>query len=96
MARRMIEEITSEAEPGRVYKGKVKDIKPFGAFVEILPGKDGLVHISEIADQRVERVEDVLHVGDEVSVLCLGVDPKGKVKLSIKALGGIQAPATAE
>lgn len=84
--RRMIEEITSEAEPGRIYKGKVKTIQPFGAFVEILPGRDGLVHISELADHRVERVEDVLHIGDEISVMCLGVDPKGKIKLSIKAL----------
>lgn len=90
--RRMIEEITSEAEPGRIYKGKVKTIQPFGAFVEILPGRDGLVHISELADHRVERVEDVLHVGDEISVMCLGVDPKGKIKLSIKALAAPAAP----
>ncbi len=82
----MIEELTAEPEPGRKYKGKVKTIQPFGAFVEILPGRDGLVHISELADHRVEKVEDVVHVGDEVEVLCLGVDPKGKVKLSIKAL----------
>jgi polyribonucleotide nucleotidyltransferase len=84
--RRMIEELTSEAEPGRVYKGKVKTIQPFGAFVEILPGRDGLVHISELADHRVEKVEDILQIGDEISVMCLGVDPKGKIKLSIKAL----------
>ncbi|MCK9183299.1 MAG: polyribonucleotide nucleotidyltransferase, partial [Fibrobacteraceae bacterium] len=86
VCRRMIEELTAEPEPGRIYKGKVKTIQPFGAFVEILPGRDGLVHISELADYRVERVEDIVHVGDEVTVLCLGVDPKGKVKLSIKAL----------
>ena len=86
VCRRMIEELTAEPEPGRKYKGKVKTIQPFGAFVEILPGRDGLVHISELADHRVEKVEDVVHVGDEVEVLCLGVDPKGKVKLSIKAL----------
>lgn len=86
VCRRMIEELTAEPEPGRIYKGKVKTIQPFGAFVEILPGRDGLVHISELADYRVEKVEDVVNVGDEVTVLCMGVDPKGKVKLSIKAL----------
>lgn len=86
VCRRMIEELTAEPEPGRIYKGKVKTIQPFGAFVEILPGRDGLVHISELADHRVEKVEDVVQVGSEVTVLCLGVDPKGKVKLSIKAL----------
>jgi polyribonucleotide nucleotidyltransferase len=86
VCRRMIEELTAEPEPGRKYKGKVKTIQPFGAFVEILPGRDGLVHISELADHRVDKVEDVVHVGDEVEVLCLGVDPKGKVKLSMKAL----------
>jgi polyribonucleotide nucleotidyltransferase len=86
IARKMIEEIVSEAEVGRIYKGKVKSIVAFGAFVEILPGKDGLVHVSELADHRVDRVEDVLQLGDEISVKCIGVDPKGKVKLSIKAL----------
>ncbi|MFA6341750.1 MAG: polyribonucleotide nucleotidyltransferase [Fibrobacteraceae bacterium] len=86
VCRRMIEELTAEPEPGRIYKGKVKTIQPFGAFVEILPGRDGLVHISELADHRVDRVEDVVQVGSEVTVMCLGVDPKGKIKLSIKAL----------
>lgn len=86
MARKMIEEIVAEAEVGRVYKGKVKSIVAFGAFVEILPGKDGLVHVSELADHRIEKVEEVLHLGDEVMVKCIGVDPKGKIKLSIKAL----------
>lgn len=92
VCRRMIEELTAEPEPGRIYKGKVKTIQPFGAFVEILPGRDGLVHISELADHRVERVEDIVQVGSEVSVMCLGVDPKGKVKLSMKAL--LEKPAT--
>ncbi len=96
VCRRMIEEHTAEPEPGRKYKGKVKTIQPFGAFVEILPGRDGLVHISELADHRVEKVEDVVHVGDEVEVLCLGVDPKGKVKLSMKALLPPKAEAAAE
>ena len=91
VCRRMIEELTAEPEPGRIYKGKVKTIQPFGAFVEILPGRDGLVHISELADHRVERVEDIVQVGSEVSVMCLGVDPKGKVKLSMKAL--LEKPA---
>jgi polyribonucleotide nucleotidyltransferase len=86
MAKQMIEDITSEPEPNKIYKGKVKSIQPFGAFVEILPGRDGLIHISEITDRRLEKVEEVLHIGDEVEVLCLGVDPKGKVKLSMKAL----------
>ena len=86
VCRRMIEELTTEPEAGRVYKGKVKTIQPFGAFVEILPGRDGLVHISELTDHRVEKVEDVVQVGSEVEVLCLGIDPKGKVKLSMKAL----------
>jgi len=86
MAKQMVEDITSEPEPNKIYKGKVKSIQPFGAFVEILPGRDGLIHISEISEQRLEKVEDALHIGDEVTVLCLGVDPKGKVKLSMKAL----------
>ncbi|MDR1760045.1 MAG: polyribonucleotide nucleotidyltransferase [Fibrobacter sp.] len=86
ICRRMIEELTAEPEPGRIYKGKVKTIQPFGAFVEILPGRDGLIHISELANHRVEKVEDVVQVGSEVTVLCLGVDPKGKIKLSMKAL----------
>lgn len=92
ICRRMIEELTAEPEPGRIYKGKVKTIQPFGAFVEILPGRDGLVHISELADHRVERVEDIVQIGSEVSVMCLGVDPKGKVKLSMKAL--LEKPAS--
>jgi len=86
LARRMVEEIVAEAEVGRIYKGKVKSIVAFGAFVEILPGKDGLVHVSELADHRVERVEEIVQLGDEIMVKCIGVDPKGKVKLSIKAL----------
>jgi polyribonucleotide nucleotidyltransferase len=97
MAKQMVEDITSEPEPNKIYKGKVKSIQPFGAFVEILPGRDGLIHISEISDQRLEKVEDAgLHIGDEVTVLCLGVDPKGKVKLSIKALKQRQLAESAE
>lgn len=86
VAHRMLEEIVADIEPGRVYNGKVKSIVTFGAFVEVLPGKEGLVHISEIARERIDKVEDVLSLGDEVKVQCIGVDPRGKVKLSMKAL----------
>ena len=80
-----IEAITAEVEVGRIYHGKVVGLKEFGAFVEILPDKDGLLHISEIADYRVKQVEDVLKMGDEVDVKVIGVDDKGRVKLSRKA-----------
>jgi polyribonucleotide nucleotidyltransferase len=86
LALKMINELFVEAEVGKVYRGKVKGITTFGAFVEILPGKEGLVHISELAPQRVEKVEDILSMGDEVEVKCIGVDPTGKIKLSRKAL----------
>jgi polyribonucleotide nucleotidyltransferase len=80
-----IKAITAEVEVGKLYHGKVVGIKEFGAFVEILPDKDGLLHISEIADRRINKVEDVLKMGDEVWVKVLGVDDRGKVKLSRKA-----------
>jgi polyribonucleotide nucleotidyltransferase len=80
-----IKAITAEVEVGKIYRGKVVGIKEFGAFVEILPDKDGLLHISEIADRRINRVEDVLKLGDEVDVKVLGVDDRGKVKLSRRA-----------
>jgi len=82
----MIEEITAEAEIGAVYKGTVARIVDFGAFVNILPGKDGLVHISQIANERVENVSDHLSEGDEVRVKVLDVDQRGRIKLSIKEL----------
>lgn len=82
----MIENLTQEPEVGKVYKGKVKKITNFGAFVEILPGKEGLLHISQIAHQRINKVEDVLKVGDEVEVKLLDIDPQGKLDLSRKAL----------
>ena len=88
--------IANGPEVGAIYRGVVTRLMSFGAFVEILPGRDGLVHISELADRRVEKVEDVVHVGDEVEVLCLGVDPKGKVKLSMKALLPPKAAPAAE
>jgi polyribonucleotide nucleotidyltransferase len=84
----MVEEITAEAEVGAVYKGTVARIVDFGAFVNILPGKDGLVHISQIANERVENVSDHLNEGDEVRVKVLDVDQRGRIKLSIKELLG--------
>jgi len=78
--------LTAEAERGKIYNGVVTGVKDFGAFVEILPGIDGLVHISELEHGRVEKVEDVLNMGDEVQVKCLDIDDRGKVKLSRKAL----------
>ena len=80
-----IEAITAEAEVGQVYQGKVVKIADFGAFVNILPGKDGLVHISQIAKERVEKVTDYLSEGQEVEVLVLDVD-RGRIKLSMKEL----------
>ena len=77
--------MTKEITVGEIYQGTVVSIKEFGAFVEVLPGKDGLVHISELADFRVNRVEDVVKNGDSVWVKCIGVDDKGRVKLSRKA-----------
>ncbi len=87
-AERAIEQIhavTAEVEIGKVYRGKVVGIKEFGAFVEVLPDRDGLLHISEIADYRVNQVEDVLKMGDETWVKVLDIDEKGRVKLSRKA-----------
>jgi polyribonucleotide nucleotidyltransferase len=77
--------MSAEAEIGKIYKGRVVTIKEFGAFVEFLPGKDGLVHISELANFRVKRTEDIVKEGDEITVKCLGVDEKGRVRLSRKA-----------
>ncbi|NCC50726.1 MAG: polyribonucleotide nucleotidyltransferase [Spartobacteria bacterium] len=76
--------ITAEAEVDKIYRGKVTGIKDFGAFVEILPGKDGLVHISELADFRVKNVEDICKIGDPMWVKCIGIDDRGKIKLSRK------------
>jgi polyribonucleotide nucleotidyltransferase len=83
-AQRRIELITSEVEVGRVYEGKVVRLMDFGAFVQILPGKDGLVHISQISDERVERVSDKLKEGDLVRVKVLEVDRQGRVRLSMR------------
>jgi polyribonucleotide nucleotidyltransferase len=83
-AQAMVEELTQEAEIDRLYTGKVKRITDFGAFVEIFPGTDGLVHISHLAEGRVERVTDVVAEGDEVLVKCIDIDPSGKIRLSRK------------
>jgi polyribonucleotide nucleotidyltransferase len=86
-AQNIIKGIITEPEIGAVYEGKVVKLMPFGAFVEFLPGKDGLLHVSEISWERVENVEDVLKEGDVVEVKLIEVDPKtGKLKLSRKAL----------
>lgn len=83
-AKQIVEDITREAEVGLVYKGLVKRVVDFGAFVEIFPGTDGLVHISELAHERTNQVTDVLDEGDEVKVVCLKVDRDGKIRLSRK------------
>jgi len=85
-AKEMIRILVQEPEKGKTYQGKVKKIMNFGAFVEILPGKEGLLHISQIAHDRINKVEDVLSVGDEVEVKLLDVDPQGKMDLSRKVL----------
>ena len=85
-AKRIIEEITAEVEVGKIYEGKVARLMDFGAFVTILPGKDGLVHISQISDERVEKVSDKLSEGDVVKVKVLEIDRQGRVRLSMKAI----------
>jgi polyribonucleotide nucleotidyltransferase len=85
-AQRMIEQLTEEAELGSIYTGRVVRITDFGAFVEILPGTDGLVHISQLADYRVNTVKDVADVGDEIMVMVTNVGPEGKIRLSRRAV----------
>jgi polyribonucleotide nucleotidyltransferase len=97
----------SQIEMGKIYTGRVTGVKEFGAFVECMPGKEGLVHISELADFRVRRTEDVVKMGDSITVKCVGIDERsGKVRLSRKAAmaeleaqkqagGGEAAPAEA-
>ncbi len=85
-ARRRVEQVTAEVEVGVIYEGKVAKIMDFGAFVNILPGKDGLVHISQISDERVEHVSDKLSEGDVVKVKVLEVDRQGRIRLSMKAV----------
>jgi polyribonucleotide nucleotidyltransferase len=78
----MINQIIADVEVGKIYKGKVTRLMNFGAFVEVLPGKEGLVHISELADHHVKQVEDVVKVGDEIQVKCVEIDAQHRVNLS--------------
>jgi polyribonucleotide nucleotidyltransferase len=86
LARERIEAITETPQLGRIYTGKVVRIADFGAFVEILPGQDGMVHISQLDSERVEKVEDVVKMGDEITVMVTGIDPMGKIRLSRQAV----------
>jgi polyribonucleotide nucleotidyltransferase len=79
-----IKSLTEEPEVGRIYEGKVVSIKDFGAFVNIMPGIDGMVHISQLSNERVAKVEDVLHEGQMVKVKLIGIDERGRLSLSIK------------
>ncbi|MEE8152896.1 MAG: polyribonucleotide nucleotidyltransferase, partial [candidate division NC10 bacterium] len=96
----IINRIVEVPEVGKIYQGKVKRIVEFGAFVEILPGTDGLLHISQIAEHRIQRVQDVLSEGDEVSVKVIEIDPSGKIRVSrkevLRAQGGEPAVAQKE
>jgi polyribonucleotide nucleotidyltransferase len=89
-----IKALTAEVEVGTIYTGKVARLADFGAFVTILPGKDGLVHISQIADKRVEKVSDYLTEGQEVKVKVLEIDRQGRVRLSMKE--AVEAPAATD
>ncbi len=88
----IIDGLTRDPKVGDIYTGKVTSTTVFGAFVEILPGRDGLVHISELANYRVAQVEDVVKMGDEITVVVIGIDVQGKVKLSLRAVLDKQAP----
>ena len=103
-ATKMIKNIFAEIEVGALYEGKIVSTTKFGAFMAVLPGKDGMIHISELADFRVKSVEDVVKVGDMVTAKCIGVDEKGRVKMSRKAAmkdkasesGGDEPPEVAD
>jgi polyribonucleotide nucleotidyltransferase len=94
-AKKRIEQIVSDVEPGRIYEGKVAKLMDFGAFVTIMPGKDGLVHVSQISNERVEKVSDKLKEGDIVKVKVLEVDKQGRIRLSMKAVTEDEANAPA-
>ena len=81
-----VERLCEEVQVGKIYNGRVTSIKDFGAFVEVIPGKDGLLHISEIEDRRVERVTDVLKMGQPIRVKVLSQDEQGRLRLSRKAV----------
>jgi polyribonucleotide nucleotidyltransferase len=93
IAKKRIEELTAEVEVGSVYEGTVLKLLDFGAIVQVLPGKDGLLHISQIAQERVNAVSDYLKEGQTVKVKVLEADDKGRLRLSMKALGGEQPSA---
>jgi polyribonucleotide nucleotidyltransferase len=82
----MVRALTEDPEIGKIYTGTVKRVTDFGAFVEILPGTDGLVHISQLADYHVPSVEDVVHVGDEIMVMVIDIDAENKIRLSRRAV----------
>ena len=84
-ARHEVESVTAEVEIGQIYQGTVKTVKDFGAFVEVLPGQEGLVHISELADYRVKNVEEICKVGDAITVKVIDIDDRGRIRLSRKA-----------
>jgi polyribonucleotide nucleotidyltransferase len=86
IARQRVEALGETAELGRIYTGKVVRIADFGAFVEIVPGMDGLVHISQLDSERVNKVEDIVNMGDEITVMVTGIDPAGKIRLSRQAV----------
>ena len=83
-AAKLIHTIVTDFEAGQVFEGKVVSIKEFGAFLEFAPGKEGLVHISKISKRRVDKVEDVLSIGDVVKVVCLGKDKMGRFSFSMR------------
>ncbi|MEN8174885.1 MAG: S1 RNA-binding domain-containing protein, partial [Pseudomonadota bacterium] len=85
-AKRRIEQLTADVEVGQIYEGKVARLMDFGAFVTILPGRDGLLHISQISNERVEKVSDKLAEGDTINVKVLEVDKQGRIRLSMKAI----------
>ena len=84
-AMEMIKQMFAEVEVGAVYTGAIVSTTNFGAFMQIMPGKDGLIHISELAEGRIEKTEDVVKKGDTVTAKCIGVDDRGRVKMSIRA-----------
>ena len=86
-ARKRIEQITADIEPGQIFEGKVIKIMNFGAFVSLTPGRDGLVHISQLSEERVEEVTDVVKEGEMVKVKVLEVDKQGRIRLSMKEVG---------
>lgn len=92
-AKAIIEGIVREVLVGEIYVGKVKRVEKFGAFVEVLPNKEGLVHISQLSTERVAKVEDVVAIGDSITVKVTEIDPQGRINLSRKAVLTAEAPA---